>query len=162
MTLSPTVSVVPGVTYYVYPRSLTNAGAYRSTIEPSLALTYKLGDLTLTPKAYYDLTLKSLTGELTAAHSLGLKPLGTSLDFAGTVGTYKATDAVNGPSTKAWGSYWSAGVSAPFSVGKHGKLTVGYTYSSNWNVFSKEGRLPKSDDGTGGRGVISAAYSFGF
>lgn len=161
-TVSPNITVTTGATYYVYPRAITNDGSYRSTLEPSLGLTYNLGDVTVTPKAYYDVTLKSLTGELTANHTVSLKAIGTQLDLIGTVGTYKATDAVNGSQTKSWGNYWLAGVSAPFQVAKNAKLTVGYAYSSNWSTFSKIGNAPKTDDGTGGHGVVSVGLGYSF
>lgn len=62
------LSLVPGATAYTYPNAHRSDGTYRATYEPSLALAYTFGGLTLTPKAYYDLILRGPTGELTAAY----------------------------------------------------------------------------------------------
>ena len=55
------LSLVPGFSLYTYPKAPTDAGYYRSTIEPSLALNYTVAGVKLTPKLYYDFTLSGPT-----------------------------------------------------------------------------------------------------
>lgn len=156
------VSLVPGFTYYTYPRALTNDGSYRTTAEPSLGLSFTLIGVKLAPTTYYDMTLKAATFELASSYALPLKALGTELDLNATVGTYRATDSVNGPQTRAWGDYWLAGVSVPITLSKATKLTVGWTYTTNWDAFSKQGRLPRDSDSSARRGIVSASYGYSF
>jgi uncharacterized protein (TIGR02001 family) len=61
------LAFVPAFTFYDYPKAPTNAGYYRSTFEPSVALNYTVADVRLTPKYYYDVVLSGPTYELTAA-----------------------------------------------------------------------------------------------
>ncbi len=56
--------MVPGVTWYTYPRADPGNGFFRSTIEPNLALSWNFHGVKLTPKVYYDLTLEGPTGQL--------------------------------------------------------------------------------------------------
>jgi len=118
ITVNSATTVVPGFTYYYYPNAPTGAGFYRGTFEPSLALNYTVSGVKITPKVYYDFTLKGPTWELSGAYALPLKDLGTEMDFTATYGTYKVTDVVNqgSPSSKAWGDYWLVGVAMPFQI----------------------------------------------
>lgn len=157
--------LVSGVTLYTYPKAPTNAGYYRSTIEPSLALNYTVAGVKLTPKLYYDFTLSGPTYELTAVYALALKDLGTELDFTGQVGSYIQRDVANKttPDVKAWGDYWQLGVAAPFQITKESKLTVGFAYTEGTSAEVKQGNAPKSANPLAvGRGVVTVSYSYAF
>ena len=159
------LNIVPGFTLYDYPNAYTNAGAYRSTFEPSVALNYTIAGVKFTPKAYYDFMLKGPTYELSAAYALPLKDLGTELDFLGTVGTLYLRDAANNatPRVKNWGDYWSLGVAAPFQLTKESKLSVGFAYTKGSGNYLKAGSTPKfSNPSAVGRGVVTISYSYGF
>jgi len=165
INISDSLSIVPGFTLYTYTNAATNNGFYRSTFEPSVALNYTIGGVKLTPKLYYDFTLEGPTLELTAFYAVPLKEIGTELDFTGIYGTYIwdefAKDSI--PSTKAWGDYWSIGVSLPFQLSKESKLVVGYAYTKGDSAYVKVGKGPKSSNTTAvGRGVISVSYSYSF
>lgn len=159
------LSVVTGFTFYDYPKAPTNAGYYRSSFEPSVALNYTVAGVKLTPKYYYDVVLRGPTYELTAAYALPLKDLGTELDFTGQIGTYIQRDVANNttPSVKAWGDYWLLGVAAPFQITKESKLTVGFAYTEGRDAFSKQGNARKATNNLAvGRGVVTVAYSYAF
>ena len=159
------LSVVPGFTFYDYPKAPTNAGYYRSRFEPSVALNYTVAGVKLTPKYYYDFVLRGPTYELNAAYALPLKDLGTELDFTGQIGTYIQRDVANNttPRVKAWGDYWLLGVAAPFQLTKESKLTVGFAYTEGRDAFAKQGTRPKSANPLAvGRGVVTICYSYAF
>ena len=159
------LSLVPGFSIYTYPKAPTDAGYYRSTIEPSLALNYTVAGVKLTPKLYYDFTLSGPTYELTAAYAYPLKDLGTELNFTGQVGSYIQRDVANKttPDVKAWGDYWQLGVAAPFQITKESKLTVGFAYTEGTSAEVKQGNAPKSANPLAvGRGVVTVSYSYAF
>ena len=159
------LSIVPGITLYDYPKAPTNAGYYRATIEPSLALNYTYAGVKLTPKLYYDFTLSGPTYELTAAYALPLKDFGTELDFTGQIGSYIQRNVANktDPDVKAWGNYWQLGVSAPFQITKESKLTVGFAYTEGTSASVKQGSAPKTSNPLAvGRGVVTLSYSYAF
>lgn len=161
-TINDACSIVPGFTWYNYPRADKSAGFYKGTFEPSLALNYTVGGVKFTPKFYYDMVLKGPTYELTAAFALPLKDAGTELDFAGTIGTYKCTDAAanTAPAVKNWGDYWQLGVSVPFTVSKDSKIIVGFAYVNGSNNYYKQGSTPKIlNTAALGRGVVTLSYS---
>jgi len=163
--VSKDLTIVPGFTFYVYPKAPTNAGYYRTTSEPSLAVNYTVAGVKLTPKYYYDVVLSGPTYELTAAYALPLKDLGTELDFTGQIGTYRVTEAANNttPGVKAWGDYWQLGVAAPFQLTKESKLTVGFAYIEGRDAFIKQGSSPKGANSLAvGRGVVTISYSHAF
>lgn len=165
ITVNDSLSIVPGFTFYTYPNANLGAGFYRSTIEPSIALNYTIAGVKFTPKAYYDFTLDGPTLELTVAYAVPLQSLGTELDFAATYGEYLQKDVVrNGvPQTKAWGKYWSVGVSMPYQITKNSKLTVGFAYAKGEDSFVKQGTAPKVANSLAtGRGVISVSYAWTF
>ncbi len=165
MTLSKDLTLVPGITAYVYPSAPTSAGFYRSTIEPSVALNYTVEGVKLTPKLYYDTILKGATYEMTAGYALPLKDLGSELGFTATVGTYLLKEFANNttPSVKAWGDYWLVGVTMPFQLDKNSKLSVGVAYTEGRNAFTKQGNLGRSPNGLAtGRGVVTVGYSLSF
>lgn len=158
-------SLTPGFTLYGYPDAPTNAGYRRSTFEPSLALNYTIPGVRLTPKIYYDAVQRGSTFELNGSTAFPLAHLGTELDFAGTIGTYKLRSITNRPTphAKAWGDYWLARVSIPFQVSTHMQITVGWTYTGGINAEIKAGTLPKhSDPLAASRGIadIACAYTF--
>jgi uncharacterized protein (TIGR02001 family) len=159
------LSIVPGFTFYDYPKAPTNVGFYRSTFEPSVAVNYTIEGVKLTPKFYYDTVLRGPTYELTAAYALPLKDLGTELDFTAQAGTYIQRDVTNNatPRSKAWGDYWLVGVAAPFQITKESKLTVGFAYTEGREAFFKSGTSPKvTNDFAVGRGVVTVSYAYSF
>lgn len=165
VTINDKLSVVPGFTFYTYPKANTNAGFYRSTFEPSVALNYTVVGVKLTPKLYYDFTLEGPTGELSAAYALPLKDLGTEMDFSATYGEYLQKNAVRNslPDTKVWGNYWWVGVSMPYQITKNSKLTVGFGYAKGDDAFVKTGSAPKVPNSLAmGRGVVSLSYAWTF
>ena len=162
-------SIQPGFTWYTYPRAPLDEGYYRSTIEPSLAFTYAIDGVKLTPKVYYDVVLHGATYELSAAYVVPLKGLGTELDLGATTGTYNGSDEVNRgramylPKTKAWGDYWLAGVALPFQLSSALKLTVGWAYTKGSDAYYKTGTEPKTINTEAvGRGVATGALALSF
>ena len=147
--LTDSLSLQPGFTLYTYANAPTSQGYYRATFEPSLALVFTKGRMTLTPKVYYDVMLKGITYEVTAVYAYPLEPLHTEADITMQAGTYMLNAATNtSPTTKASGNYGSVGVAFPFSVTKRGKLTVGVAYDQGWNGI-----------GLVGRGIVTIGYS---
>ena len=166
VNLNDSLSLQPGFTIYTYAKAPTNQGFFRSTYEPNFAVNYTIDGFKLTPKLYYDLILRGLTSELSAAYAVPVKELGTELDFTGTIGNYFQEDAVNkidNPGAKAAGNYWLLGVSAPFTVAKDTKVTVGWAYTEGTGAYVKVGSLPRvSNSEAVGRGVFSASLSYTF
>lgn len=158
-------TLVPAATWYTYPSAPTNAGFYRSTFEPSLALNGTIDGVKLTPKIYYDTVLKGATYELTAAYAVPLKDIGSELGFAATAGTYKYKEYANdtSPSVKAWGDYWQMGVTMPFQLNKSAKLSLGFAYTEGRNAFTKQGTLGRIPNSLAiGRGVVTVSYAYSF
>jgi uncharacterized protein (TIGR02001 family) len=163
--VSDTLNVVPGFTFYAYPKAKTQNGFYKGTFEPSLAVNYTLSGVKFTPKIYYDFVLDGPTLELTTTYAVPLKDLGTELDFTGAYGTYLANDFVKDstPRTKAWGNYWLIGVAMPFQLTKESKLAVGFAYTKGDSAFLKAGSLPRTTNTAAvGRGVVTVSYSYAF
>jgi uncharacterized protein (TIGR02001 family) len=157
-------SVVPGFTSYHFPHAPTNRGSYRSTFEPSLAASYTIKGVRLTPKIYYDVVLDGATYELNASYAYPLTQLGTELDFGAALGTYKFTDYVRdaSPATKAWGDYWQLGVWLPYQLAHH-KITLGFAYAEGRDAFLKQGAQPRVVNPlAAGRGVVSVTYAYTF
>jgi uncharacterized protein (TIGR02001 family) len=163
--VNDSLSIVPGFTFYTYPNADLHNGFYRSTFEPNIAVNYTIAGIKFTPKFYYDITLDGPTLELTAAYALPLKDLGTELDFSATYGDFIQRDVAKdaAPQVKAWGEYWSVGVSAPFQITKNSKLILGFAYVKGEDQFIKQGGTPKVGNGLAvGRGVASVAYAWTF
>jgi len=164
-TLSDSMSLVPGFTWYNYPNATESNGFYKTTFEPSVAFNYTVAGVTITPKLYYDVVLKGPTYELNLAFAVPLKDLGTELDFAATVGTYKWDDAAKGatPEVKNYGDYWLIGVTMPISVSANGKILLGlaYTEGSN-NYFKQSGSAKAVNTAALGRGVATIGYKITF
>jgi len=163
--INESLSIVPGFTYYTYPRALPSNGFYHSTFEPSLALNYTVSGIKFTPKFYYDVVLHGPTYELTVAYTVPLKNLGTELDFTGVVGTFLWSDAIpnSNPETKNWGDYYQIGVAAPFEISKQSKVTLGIAWVKGSNNYFKTGTDPRSQNTAAvGRGVVSVSYILSF
>lgn len=165
IALNDASSIVPGFTWYNYPRADKSAGFYKMTFEPNVAFNYTVGAFKITPKLYYDMVLKGPTYELTGTFAVPLKDAGTELDFTATVGTFKWTDAFenSSPSYKNYGNYWLAGVAMPFQLTKTSKLTVGVAYTKGSDNFIKQGSSPKFENTAAvGRGVVTISYAITF
>lgn len=164
-TISDSLSIVPGFTWYNYPDADSANGFYKSTFEPNLALNYTVAGFKITPKVYYDTILDGGTFELSLAFALPLQDLGTELDFLATFGTYKWEKAADNasPEIKNYGDYYLIGVSAPFALTKESKLTVGFAYTEGSNNYYKQGTAPKVENTAAvGRGVLSISYAYTF
>lgn len=162
LSLSNKLTLVPGFTLYTYPDAEPQNGYYRTRFEPNLALSYSLGPVQITPKLYYDFQLKGPTAELTASFAIPLANFGTELDFTGTVGTFKWTDArARSPiDTRNWGDYFVVGVSVPFQFSVSSKITLGWSYSKGTNNYLKQGSAAKfRNPAATGRGFLSLGYS---
>ena len=160
-----TLTLQPGFTAYLYPNADKNNGFYKETFEPNVALNYTVSGVKLTPKFYYDVVLQQATYEFTATYAVPLTNVGTELDFTGTAGTFKATDAIEhaSPRYKNWGDYYLIGVALPFQVTRSGKLSVGFAYTKGSDNFYKQGGAPKfANGGAVGRGVVSVSYAHTF
>ena len=163
--IKDTATLVPGFTVYTYPNANHDNGFYSSTFEPNLAFNYTLGIVKFTPKLYYDVILKGPTAEFNVSVALPLKDLGTEIDFAGTVGTYKWDDAVthSTPDTKNWGDYWLIGASIPFQLTKDSKLTPGIAYTTGSNNYYEQVGVYKAENTAAvGRVVFSLSYAITF
>jgi uncharacterized protein (TIGR02001 family) len=164
-TINDSLSIVPGFTWYNYPDADKNAGFYKSTFEPSLAVNYTVKGIKFTPKLYYDVVLDGPTYELTVSYALALPDAGSELDFAATAGTFKWKDAFENtsPQVKNWGDYWQVGVSAPFTVTKNSKFIIGVAYTEGSGNYLKQGTDGKvKNTAAVGRGVITASYAITF
>ncbi|MDB6094731.1 MAG: hypothetical protein JWM32_2293 [Verrucomicrobia bacterium] len=165
VTINDATTLVPGFTWYNYPRADEGAGFYKMTFEPSLALNYTISGFKITPKLYYDAVLKGATYEVSGAFVVPIKDAGTELDFIATAGTFKWTDAFESttPPVKNYGTYWLVGVSAPFQLTKNSKLTVGVAYTQGTDNYFKQGGAPKVENTAAvGRGVVTVAYAITF
>ncbi|WP_414661245.1 TorF family putative porin [Horticoccus sp. 23ND18S-11] len=155
-------TLTPGFTSYHYPKAPTDAGFYRATFEPSLAVSGTIAGVKMTPKLYYDVVLKGLTTELTALYALPLKDLGSELDFTATYGAYTWKDSANHatPEVKTWGEYWLLSVAAPFQISREARITLGVAYTEGRRAFTKAGTLGKVPNSLAvGRGVVTLSYT---
>lgn len=165
IAINDSFSVVPGFTWYTYPRADSSVGFYKATFEPNVAFNYTVGGVKFTPKFYYDLFLEGPTYELTVAWALPLKNLGTELDFTGTIGTYKWKKAAENtyPDVHNYGDYWLLGVSAPYAINSSSKIIVGFAYTQGNNNFYHQTGSPKVENTTAvGRGVVTVSYAITF
>jgi hypothetical protein len=163
--LTDRLSLTAGFTLYDYPNAPTDAGYYRATFEPNVALNYTVTGIKFTPKIYYDLVKRGPTYEVSAVSALPLARLGTELDFTGVVGTVDRRNVVNGasPRVKAYADYWLAGFAAPFQLTKESKITLGWAYTKGSNAYSKAGTLPQEPDPlAAGRGVVTITFAHSF
>ena len=166
--MNPSLSLVPGIEAYFYPRAEFGGRAYRSTVEPNFGLSTTWCGVRLLPKLYYDLTARVPTLEMNAACAVPLTSLGTELDFTATVGGKLgahpiATGSSGLPGYRAWGNYWLAGVSLPFQFSAHARLSIGYAYTRGSDARVKLGALPAmANPHAMGRGVLSVSLSYSF
>src|SRR5687768_16251412 len=160
------ITIAPGFTSYHFPSAPTDAGFYRSTFEPNIALSWTMADgVKLTPKVYYDVVLKGPTYELNAFYAVPLKDIGSELDFTASIGGYEWKESANdvSPDVKAWGMYWLVGVSAPFQLTPQSKLTLGFAYTEGEKAYTKAGNFGKSPNSLAvGRGVVTVSYAYTF
>ena len=161
------LTLQPEFILYAYPNAKKSDGFYLATFEPSLAFNWMPADgCKFTPKIYRDVVLKQTLFEFNAAFNLPLNDVGIELDFLGTIGTFKATDALEdtSPAAKNWGNYWLLGVTVPFQVVKDTqKLLLGLAYTKGSDNFLKQGTRPQSvNPGAVGRGVVTVSYAITF
>jgi len=164
-TINDSLNFVTGFTLYFYPDADKSLGFYKRTFEPSVAVNYTVGGVTLTPKIYYDIILNGPTYEFSAAYALPLTGAGTELDFSANIGTFKWTKYAEStsPDIKNYGNYWQVGVSAPFQITKDSKFTLGWAYVKGSDNFLKQGTAPKiANSAAVGRGVATISYAITF
>lgn len=163
IALEDGITLAPGFTSYHFPKAPTDAGFYRSTFEPNIALSFTMLDgVKLTPKIYYDLVLKGPTYEITALYALPLPDIGSELDFTATFGGYEWKETANdaSPDVKAWGQYWLLGVAVPFQLTPTSRLTLGVAYTEGRKAYTKAGEFGKTPNSLAvGRGVVTLTYS---
>lgn len=165
VALPENLTLTPGFTLYTFPRAPTNAGSYRSTFEPSLALSWVVEGVRLTPKVHYDVRRRGATWELAAFYAYPLTRLGAELDFTLTFGTYTWKDTAHGasPAVKAWGDYWLAGVAVPFHLSAAARLTVGFAFTEGRRAYTKAGDFGRVPNRLAlGRGVATVSYAVSF
>ena len=165
IAVNDSFSVVPGFTWYNYPRAPSANGFFKATFEPSLAFNYTVAGIKFTPKFYYDVVLNGPTLELSASLALPLKDLGTELDFIGTVGTFKWKTAADNtfPDLKNYGNYFLVGVSVPFAITSASKIVVGVAYTKGSDNYFKQSGSPKvKNTAAVGRGVVTVSYAYTF
>lgn len=161
-TYNDALSVQPGFTAYTYPHANRSRGFYRATFEPSLAVNYTVDGVVLTPKLYYDFTLRGPTAELNAAYALPLRSLGTELDLNASVGTYKWTRALAdaAPAVKNWGDYWQVGASVPYQIFSS-RVSLGLAYAGGERNYLKQGSAPKWRNPLAARRLVATlTYSY--
>lgn len=156
------VEFVPGFTLYGYPRAHRSDGIHSLTVEPSVAANIDIRGVRITPKIYYDFTLRGATYELSAALAIALKSLGTELDLSATAGTYRLNSVTPNaqPAEKNWGDYCAVNASVPYRITANGTLsfTIGYTIGTN-NYFKQAG-IPRSrNPDARSRAIVSLGYS---
>jgi hypothetical protein len=165
MALGDRLSVMPGFTWYNTPRADRSAGRHVSTFEPSVALNVIVAGVRLTPKLYYDTVREGPTTELSAACALPLKRLGTELDIAAAVGTYRWRRATETPEGRIenGGDYWQCGVSVPYALTRNSRLTAGLAYAQGRNNYTKSAAAPKrTNPAAVGRVAITISYAINF
>ncbi len=161
------LTLVPGATIYTYPNADKNAGFYKATFEPNLAVNYTISavGVKLTPKLYYDFILEGPTAELTASFALPLTDLGSEIDFTATYGSFywRSSAEDTTPRVKNWGDYWLIGIGLPFQLTKDSKLTTGVAYTAGTNNFLKQGTAPKAaNPAATDRTVVTVSYAYTF
>ncbi len=166
-----TLTWVPGFTIYTYPDADENAGFYKATYEPNIAINYTVAGWKFTPKLYYDFKLKGPTYEITAFYAIPLPDAKTEIDFTAQFGTFKwtsfapnATNSLGMPvDVKNYGNYYSVGLATPFQLSSNSKLTVGLAYvkgSDNFLKYGTDAKYPNS--AAVGRAVFTISYALTF
>jgi hypothetical protein len=135
-TLQPGLSIQPGFTAYFFPRPEAGFGTPdRQTFEPNLALNATAGPVRIVPKAYYDVTLRTFTGELSAALALPLRSIGTELDWAAQAGGYTSERGLN-----RHGGYWLVQAAVPYQLGAHLKVSASLAWTGGFDARRNETR----------------------
>jgi len=140
------VTLVPGVTAYLFPESDSGRGGYRFSIEPNVALYASWQGVLLAPRLSLDPRRKGVTAELGAALALPLTALGTELDFSATLGVYRERDAIRGGpgETRAGGRYGQLGVSVPYQLNYQTRIQLGLSYSFSDGLYLQPPGGPRS------------------
>lgn len=179
--LSSSVSLQPGLTWYTYPDAdspgSTGLGNFRSTFEPNLALNWTVGAVRLAPKLYYDVVLRSLTGELNAAAALPLRSIGSEVDLGATLGGYDERNALDTrgaslgppqsgvppPDVRRTGGYWLVQASLPYQLGVHARASLSYAYTSGFDTAQFAGGVAQGPNPlAAGRGVVTLSLAYRF
>lgn len=162
-TINGSLNLQPGVTWYTYVEAPTADGFFKDRVEPDLALNYSVWGWKFTPEVFYDLVWKGPTGQLTAAYSIPLKDIGTSLDFSATVGGYSYHNFQNDayPKIRESGNWWQAGVSLPYAITRQSTLTVGWQYVRGESYDHQDGFAAITNPAVA-RGVFSADFTWRF
>jgi uncharacterized protein (TIGR02001 family) len=136
IALNDAWSLDTGLTLYYYPELDTSTGADRSTWEPYIGITGDVSGFSPGVYVYYDLTLKAFTYQGQLGYSIPLEPAGASLDFSFALGRVD-------PKGGGGYTYYSAGVSVPFTLSESATLTVGLNFDGN-NISGGDGFGKKS------------------
>ena len=164
-SLGPAMTASIGFTWYHYSGSDRGTGFARSAFEPHLGIDLFFAGIRLTPRVYYDFDRRGATAEFSAAYALPLLRLGTELDFAGTIGSYRRKYDAAGMASAVTerGDYWQFGIAIPYSLGGRSTVRLGWDYIHGFDSrLHQSGSPPISNPAAGRRGVITAALMFGF
>jgi hypothetical protein len=154
-----------GTTAYLFPRADPVQGNHRVTWEPSLSVSYTFRGVRLSPRVFWDLTLRGVTYELGAAYALPFPSIGWELDFSAVAGRYdlRSVEKDAPIRVRSWGDYWLLGVSSPVQVSPRSKFIVSWFLSAGRDAYRKRGFTPKVINPTAvRRGVFSASYLYSF
>ncbi|HRI80884.1 MAG TPA: TorF family putative porin [Opitutaceae bacterium] len=124
IALNDAWSIDTGLTLYYYPELDTSTGADRTTWEPYIGLTGEVGGFSPGVYLYYDATLKVFTYQGQLGYSVALEPAGASLDFSAALGRVD-------PNGGGGYTYYSFGLSVPFTLSESATFTVGVNYTGN-------------------------------
>ncbi len=169
IALSDRLSLIPAFQVDTYPKSdvgsVSIPGYFRTRAEPSLALDYRIGGVTLEPKVAYDFTLKGATWELTGLYAVPVASVGSEIDLKAMGGWFDYADGLIHASAaaRAQGGYWLAGAEVPFQLSRRGRLTVGWAYAQGFRNTLQAGAAPRTANPlAAARGVFSVAYAWTF
>ncbi len=163
--LSPQFRLTSGFTIYLFPIAPTDAGHFRSIVEPNIALSYTVAGVRLTSTCYYDASRKGPIFELTGTVALPFKQLGTELDLAGNVGDYDFRNASNssGSKRKMWGTYASVTATIPYQITSRSRIAVAFTYAAGLNSYIQNGASRRVANPLAiRRGALQVGYSCAF
>lgn len=124
IALNDAWSLDTGLTLYYYPELDTSTGLDRTTWEPYIGISGEVGGFSPGVYLYYDATLKSFTYQGQLGYSIALEPAGASLDFSFALGRVD-------PDAGSGYTYYSAGVSVPFTLSENATLTIGVNFDGN-------------------------------
>jgi hypothetical protein len=149
----------PGFTLYALPWGQGFYGRFKASIEPYVGANLTLGGLQVNPRLYDDLVLRVITWELNASYEVPLTAVNRVLDL--TVSYGSDISYLRGPgvpdSPRIWTTYWLAGASVPFQVGKRGTLTLGFNYTGSYP--GAEGAFALGGVPVSSRGLFTVSYA---